>query len=375
MILEKNMKILEICVDLDGGGIDRYLLNYCSRIKQIQFDFAIVDTGKKGILEQPLEDLGCRIYRVPRQRAGIKANYKALEEIMTQNKYDAVHMHLGYRGAIALFCAKKCGIKTRISHAHIAFEPEGKLGKIIRKVFTIICKKLSTSLCACGVDAAKWLWGEKEYESGKVAIHNNAIEVKNFAYSADIRKQERERLGIKEDTLVVGHVGRLSDQKNQIRLIEIFKEIKEITPDAVLYLVGRGEREAQIVEKIKECELKDSVNLLGIRDDVNRLLNAFDVFVFPSTHEGLPFTLIETQCNGLECVSSDAVTELVKVSDCVEFLSLEETNKVWAEKAVALAKKGHDEKASEDVVLAGYDIDTQARELEKYYIDCIKENR
>lgn len=366
------MRILEVCVDLDGGGIDRYLYNYCSRIEDIQFDFAIVDTGKIGILEKPLEDLGCSIYRVPRQRAGIVDNYKAMTKIMKQKEYDAVHVHLGYRGAIALFCAIRCGIKCRISHAHIAFEPESAISKVIRKFFTIICKTLSTSLCACGIDAAKWLWGEKAYENGKVKIHNNAIDVKKFAYSEEIRKTERTTLGIDEGTLAIGHVGRLSDQKNQVRLIDIFKEIKNINNNAVLYLIGRGECEEKIVEKIKELGLEEDVKLLGIRDDVARLLNVFDVFIFPSTHEGLPFTLIETQCNGLRALSSDVVTKYVKVSDCVEFLSLEESNKVWAKNAIVLAAEGHDINAAEDVIKAGYDIDTQAKELKKYYMNRIK---
>ena len=63
---------------------------------------------------------------MPRITKGIKANVEALKKIMTENKYDAVHVHLGYKGAFALYAAKKCGIKVRIVHAHIAFEPENK---------------------------------------------------------------------------------------------------------------------------------------------------------------------------------------------------------------------------------------------------------
>ena len=80
------MRILEVCVDLDGGGIDRYLLNYCSRIKGIQFDFAIVENNKIGILEKEIEALGSRIHRVPRQSHGIRANYQALKKILTENQ-------------------------------------------------------------------------------------------------------------------------------------------------------------------------------------------------------------------------------------------------------------------------------------------------
>ena len=365
------MRILEVCVDLDGGGIDRYLLNYCSRIPEIQFDFAVIE-GKIGILEPQLEALGCRIYRVPRQRAGVCANYNALKQILTQNTYDAVHVHLGYRGAVALWCAKRCGVKTRIVHAHIAAEPESAKQRIVRKGFTMLVKKLATHLAACGVDAATWVWGEKAYAKGKVTIHNNAIETDKYAYSVETRSVVRADLGIGEDTLVVGHVGRLCAQKNQLRLLDIFGEIHRLRPDSVLLLVGRGDLEDAIRQKAESMGIATAVRLLGVRDDVPRLLSAFDTFVFPSTHEGLPFTLIETQCNGLPAVSADTVTPLVKLGEDVRFLSLAQSDTVWAQAALAAAERGHNRAGARLVAEAGYDIDIEAARLRDYYADAIK---
>lgn len=365
------MKVLEICVDLDGGGIDRYLLNYCSRINDIHFDFAVVDS-KIGILEPEIKALGSHIYRIPRQSAGLKANYKAIKKVITENGYDAVHVHLGYKGALALLCAKNCGIKTRIVHAHIAAEPEDFKQKLIRKMFTFFTKYLATDLAACGVDAAKWVWGKKAYENGKVTIHNNAIQTKKFAYSLDKRTQVRNALGIADETFVVGHVGRLCAQKNQLRLLEIFYEIQKNKTDSILLLVGRGDLEDAIKDKIMQLGLENNVRLLGVRDDVPLLLNAFDIFVFPSTHEGLPFTLIETQCNGLYAVSANTVTPLVKLGDCVEFLSLSDSDTLWAEKAIVLAEKGHSENEYNVVAEAGYDIDIEAKKLKEYYFDSVK---
>lgn len=365
------MRILEVCVDLDGGGIDRYLLNYCSRIPEIQFDFAVVD-NKIGILEPQLEALGCHIFRVPRQSHGVRANYNAIKQILTQNTYDAVHVHLGYRGAVALWCAKRCGVKTRIVHAHIAAEPESTKQRFFRKGFTVLVKQLATHLAACGVDAAKWVWGEKTYAKGKVTIHNNAIETAKYAYSVGNRTVVRGGLGIGEDTFVVGHVGRLSAQKNQLRLLDIFGEIRRLRPDAILLMVGRGDLEDAIRRKIEELGLTDAVRLLGVRDDVPQLLSAFDVFVFPSTHEGLPFTLIETQCNGLPAVSADTVTPLVKLGKDVEFLSLSQSDTVWAQAALAAAERGHDTVGAHRVADAGYDIDREAARLRDYYINAIE---
>ena len=356
------MRILEVCVDLDGGGIDRYLLNYCSRIPEIQFDFAVVD-NKIGILEPQLEALGCHIYRVPRQSHGVRANYNAIKKILTDNHYDAVHVHLGYRGAVALLCAKRCGVKTRIVHAHIAAEPESAKQRLIRKAFTVWVKRLATHLAACGVDAAKWVWGEKTYAKGKVIIHNNAIATAKYAYSAEVRAAVRADLGVADNTLVVGHVGRLSDQKNQLRLLDVFGEMHRLHP---------GDLEDAIRRKAEEMALTDSVRLLGVRDDVPRLLSAFDTFVFPSTHEGLPFTLIETQCNGLPAISADTVTPLVKLGDDVAFLSLAQSDGAWAQAALAAAERGHDPEGARRVADAGYDIDREAARLRDYYVNAIE---
>lgn len=367
------MKILEICVDLDGGGIDRYLLNYCSRIRDIQFDFAIVKQEKKGILEAEIEALGCKIYQVPRQRAGLKANYDAIKKILTENHYDAVHVHLGYRGALALLCAKNCGIKTRIVHAHIAAEKENFKQKVLRKVFTVITRGLATHLAACGVYAAKWVWGERVYAKGEVKIHNNAIDTQRFRFREEVREKKRSELGLESGTLAVGHVGRLSAQKNQTRLLNIFAEILHKQSYAKLFLVGRGEDENKLLQQVKEMGLESQVVFLGVRSDVDELLNAFDVFVFPSLYEGLPFTLIETQCNGLPAICADTVTSLVKVSEYVRFSPLEQADAQWAEFAIRAAKEKHGENAWRQVMEAGYDIDTEAEHLRAYYKTCIEE--
>lgn len=367
------MRILQVCVDLDGGGIDRYLYNYCSRIKSIEFDFAVVDNGKIGILEDKLVKTGSAVYRVPRIRDGIKKNYDSLVEIMSNKKYDAVHIHLGYKSLNALRAAKKCGIKTRVVHAHIANEIETYKQKIIRKILSKLVKCQATNLMACGNDAAKYIFGKKTFNKGKVLVQKNAIETKQFLYSKNKRDEIRTKLNIPQESLVFGHVGRLCEQKNQIRLINIFNEICKLK-DAYLILIGNGEKEKEIISRIKELNLQDKVMLLGVRNDIPTLLNCFDVFIFPSLYEGLPFTLIETQSNGLYALCSNSVTSQVKITNCIEFLSLENTDQIWAKKAIELSNKERDCSANKEIALRGYDIDVEAKKLEEYYFRIIEEN-
>lgn len=370
---EKKYRILEVCVDLDGGGIDRYLYNYCTRINEIQFDFAAVD-NKHGILEERIKNHGCLIFKVPRLSNGFIQNYNALKTIMKQHHYDAVHVHLGFYGFIALKAAKECGIKTRIVHAHIAFVPETIKDKIIRKVLTAFTKYYATNLAACGIDSAKWVWGEKNYVNGKVIIHNNAIDTSIYQYSEKKRIEVRRKLGISDNTIIVGHVGRLCEQKNQKRLIEIFDEFVKCTADSKLLLIGYKELNYDISSLISHYKLNDKVLVLGVRNDVPELLNAMDVFVFPSKFEGLPFTLIETQCNGLYSLSSDSVSKFAKVSTCVDFLSLSATNREWALKALVLSGMKHNAYAIDSVRSEGYDLDIESYRLKEYYISLITKN-
>lgn len=366
------MKILEVAVALDGGGIDRYLYNYCTHIHGIHFDYCVVDIGNgKGMLEPLLEASGSMIYRVPRISSNPLAYYKVIKAHMKKEKYDAVHVHLGYKGFLALAAARHCGIKTRIVHAHIASSPEAMMHRILRKICAALTMANATHLAACGIDAAKWIWGEKNYENGRVQIVNNAIEIKQYAFSAETRDRVREQLRIPVDTFVVGNVGRLTDQKNPMRILEIFAKISAMNPNSILLLIGRGEMENEIIDRAEKQGIAKDVKILGVRNDVSELLNAMDVFLFPSKYEGLPFAIIEAQCNGLNCLCSDVITPLVKVTDLVTFLSLNEADEKWAEVAIQFAPKGHSMQASYEVAEAGYDIDIEAKKMEAYYKRCI----
>lgn len=370
---EQNYSVLQVCVDLDGGGIDRYLYNYCTRISGIHFDFAAID-NKNGILEEPLKRRGFNIYKVPRISNGIKQNYLTIKSIMKQRHYDAVHVHLGFFGFLALMAAKRSGIKTRIAHAHIAFVPESIKDKIIRKVLTLFTRFYATNLAACGIDAAKWVWGKTLYEKGKVIIHNNAIDTHLYEFDIEARAISRKEFNIQDNTLLVGHVGRLCEQKNQKRLIEIFSEIVKRVPNSRLLLIGFVETGYDIDSLITKNNLQNKVIIAGVRDDVPKLLNAIDVFIFPSKFEGLPFTLIETQCNGLYAICSSATSSYVKVSSCVDFLSLSDENAIWADRAILKATGRHHIDVVKDVINAGYDLDTEAKKLKEYYIKLITTN-
>lgn len=359
------IKVLQLVVAVNDGGIERLLYDYYSHMdnNDIIFDFAINDT-EKGILEEPLKERGSQIYRYTKFRKDFFCAVRDINRIIDQGEYDIIHSHLGNRAFLSLIHAKRRGYKVVISHCHSAYEKENLLQLLFRKVTTEITKKYSTYLFACGEDAGKWMWGTHE----KYRVMKNAIEIDKFRFDCDARLELRKKLHV-ENKKVLLCVGRLSDQKNQERLMDIFYEYQKQNDDAVLLLVGTGDKLNAIKDKIQQYGIKEKVQVLGVRTDVNKLLSAADIYVLTSRYEGLPISVIEAQCSGLTCVLSDAITREVALSENVFYCSLCDENSVWAE---AIDKASHTvfknrQEGTTLVQNAGYDISIEAKKLYKFY--------
>ena len=89
----------------------------------------------------------------------------------------------------------------------------------------------------------------ENFNSGKVLLMNNAIDLNKFSYNEEIRNKVRQKYGIR-GKFCVGHVGRFMNQKNHNYLIDIFEEIKRKNSNSILLLIGTGELLDDIKEKI-----------------------------------------------------------------------------------------------------------------------------
>src|SRR5690606_37458874 len=112
----------------------------------------------------------------------------------------------------------------------------------------------------------------------------------------------------------------------------------------------------------------------GSRSDIAQLLQAMDVFLFPSLFEGLPVSLVEAQASGIECVISDGIPpEAVLVNQKVTIVSLGESASSWAEKIIELDFSGRTD-VSDIIKAKGYDIKENAIQLQNKYLELLKKN-
>ena len=350
-----------------GGGVEAVVMNYYRHIdrNKIQFDF-ICDSDSTNIPYEEIEKLGGKVILVPPYQK-VFAYHKELKKIFRENDYKIVHSHINTLSVFPLYAAKCAKVPIRIAHSHSTTNKKEWKKNLLKQVLRPFSKVFATHYFACSEYAGRWLFGNKEYDKGNVFLLNNAIEVDKFKYDEKIRKEVRKELKIKEDTVVIGHIGRFVAQKNHTFLIDIFNEYHKLNSNSLLLLVGQGPLEEEIKEKVKKLQLEKSVKFLGQRNDVNKLYQAFDLFLLSSLYEGLPVVGIEAQASGLLCILSKSMTKETKVLETTKFISLEKNDKEWAKIINKELTNFKRKDTTKEIVNNGYEINVETIKLENKY--------
>ena len=368
---KKKVKVLYFVDRMRHGGIQQLAVEIAKHMKKdIQMDFMVLNDGQTYPLEDTIKKLGYNLYKVDAwiyKPTDYINYYKKINEFFKEHHdYKVVHINTSSKNFPILKIAKKYKIPVRIAHSHnIGFQSKSKAQILMGNMFKPLLKKYATDYFACSKLAGEWLFGKENVENGKVKIIHNAVDYQKFKMNEEVRNSIRKELNI-EDKLVIGHVGRFTNQKNHTFLIDIFNEIHKKNSNSVLMLVGIGEKEDEIKEKVKKLEIEQNVLFMGFQDNVNELMWAMDVFLMPSLYEGLPVVGVEAQATGMPCfMSKDVVTDEVKITEGVKFISLNETAEKWAEEILNSDLERKDTR--DDLKKAGYFIDDMAGELADFY--------
>ena len=270
--------------------------------------------------------------------------------------------------AVELTIAKLAGVRNRIAHSHNSTCPNMSVHRLLNPYF----RTVYTKALACGQLAGNWLFGGGNFE-----VLPNGFHTEYFAFSKEKRDLIRTELGV-ESQLLIGHIGRINEQKNQEYLLEIFKEVAMMRNDAVLLIVGTGPDEEKIKASVKEHPYKNRIILYGETDNPTAFYSAMDVFAFPSRYEGLPVVLLEAQISGLPCVVSDKITREVDLGNLI-WESINDAPKQWAKAVLSVEYQSEKERIayreSHLEMIQSYDIAQSVKQLDKIYVDLVKVRR
>jgi len=383
MIKDRNqpIRILHVVGGMDRGGVETWLMHVLRHVDRssFQLDF-LVHTDLPGAYDHEILSLGSKILPClhPSRPWLYTLNFKRI--LKQHGPYEVVHSHVHLYSGFILRLAHQLGIPVRIAHSHndttLMQSQAGYLRSFYQTLMRRWLQRYATAGLACSQAAAAALFGPDWQRDRRWQILHYGIDLSLFKNPVD-RTRVRAELGLSPENFVVGHVGRFVAQKNHIFLIEIAQEIAKLLNNFRLFLVGDGPLRSLVEKRVTEVGLSDKVIFSGIRSDVPRLmLEAFDLFLFPSRFEGLGLVLIEAQAAGLPCLFSEVIPKEVEVvRPLLRRFSLSQPASAWAKEVLAM--KNFEPSLSREESLAiieqsDFNIMHSARLLENFYRHCAR---
>lgn len=321
------MKVLQLGMSVQHGGVESFVLNYARQLAHYGITFDYVDLYGAGLAQgDQIIRSGSTIHTIMDFRKHPVEAYKKIRKIIAEGGYSCVHINmLSAASPVPVLAAMRTPAKV-IMHSHNS-QTVGLVRKVLHSINAVFMRKLPVTRLACSETAGKWMFGREKFE-----VIPNAIDPDRFRFDPEARASIRKSLGVTDDTLVLGFVGRLFPQKNPEYLTKILAAVKKKTTNPVkLLVVGDGELLDQLYAAADGLGITEDLLHAGHQEQMAAWYSAMDAFLLPSLWEGLPLVGIEAQAAGLPCFLSDRITEELVLTDLVHFCQLTDDAENWAE--------------------------------------------
>lgn len=369
-------KILIVGDFLKGSGLTKFIMNIFPKINSEQLHFDVINIGGNDDYLNEVSDLGWHMYTITPANQNLVLHLKEWNSLLKRigKQYDAIHFNYSALwNFVPILLAKRYGIKHIIMHSHNTYfsnNPSNNLSKLILTVLHKLGMKIAKHTCsgyfACSDLAAKWFYPKSLIAQGNIKIIKNGIDVNKFTFNEQIRKRLRSELNV-DDKMVLGHIGVFESRKNHKFLINTFEKIHQKNNASILILVGKGALQKEIENMILQKDLGNSVKLLGLREDIPELMQAFDAFIFPSLFEGLGIVMIEAQAAGLICFASDKIPQEAYITSLAHSISLTRSTEYWADIILKNTREYQRIDRSTEIIRQGYSSVVTADFLRNYY--------
>lgn len=367
--MAKKIKVLYISDSLKQRfGVTAVIMNYFRNIdrERVQIDFLVFNDSEENIIKE-IKEAGSNVYFMPKlSLKNVKEFISFQNEFFSTHKdYKIVHSHFNQIDFIVFPIAKKQGVKHCISHSHNTKYSDFKIRTIRNRIMCLPLKYVADVWAACGKRAGEFLYGKNFINNSKHYIINNAIDIDKFKYDEAIRKEKRTEFNI-TDQFVIGNVGSFKVQKNQKFLLQIFANLlrNDKNYKYKLMLVGDGDLKYDLQKQAHDLGVIKDVIFTGVRNDVNELLQAMDIFVLPSIYEGLPVVGVEAQASGLSCLFSKTITKEVNICNA-QYIDLKNQDK-WIQE-IKKARNFERINCLEIIKKKGFSIHQEADRLCQFY--------
>lgn len=363
-------RICCFCESWESGGIESFLKTIlCSlNFENIEVDVVSAHIGES-VFATSLKGKGVRFFELSGEQRNYLTNFRMFRELLRRRNYDVVHFNL-FQG-ISLFYARiaqKENVPVRIVHSHGAGLRNSRtkmIKLVLHRIGSFLWAKAATDRWACSSAAADFLFARTCREA---EIIPNGIDTQRLRFQEDVRDNVRKKLGL-SNRVIIGTVGRMSREKNQAFALTVFSKFHQSHPESYFVLVGDGEEREMLKKHAQNLGIENAVTFLGSMENVEQLLCAMDLFLFPSYVEGLGIAVIEAQASGLPVLCSDRIPAEARLTSRLTAMPLRAGPDAWnATMEQLLLKKKTRESSADEVRAAGFDVEDVAKQIEKKYM-------
>lgn len=369
--MSEPIRVLQVVTLMERAGLESRIMDIYRNIdrNKIQFDF-LTHRMQDGDYDDEIRSLGGTVYHIPGIKPWTLLQYiRNLDRFFKEHPgYKIIHVHLNTYSGWVQYAAKRAGVPVRITHSR-----NNGLDRNWKMVFKAMSKLIvngpTTHKFACSRQAGEFLFGKKGIlPPNEFMVIPNGFNLSKFSFDAEKRREMRDKLQLTNELTIV-HVGRLAPPKNHKYLVEVFDCIHKMRPESKLFLIGDGELRHDVERQVASLGLSDSVVFLGSLPNVGDYLQAMDAMVFPSFYEGFGTVVLENQCSGLPTLATDRLTKETKITECLEFMNINDDPQRWAEKVIDMVGRIERKDRTEEIRKAGYDIKETYKLLSDFYLE------
>lgn len=297
-----KIHVMHILPSLETGGMENGVVNLANRIDKNKFTISICCLNGLGPLTERLQD-NIKVINLNQKPGKAWILPVSLSKIFRQHTVDIIHTHNSFAGIYGILGGKLFSRCIILHGEHGMIDFMDGYRKRLKKFICSFTDRVTTVSEGLKEDVHA-MWGIPEE---KIVVIQNGVDREKFrkiniSTIRDIKKS----LNIMENEIILGTVGRLSDQKNYPFLLQAIKEIRSSDRKVKLVIVGEGPLRSELERMVDRLSIESNVIFLGERKDIPELLSIMDIFLFPAYKgEGIANVLLEAMSIGVPVVSSD----------------------------------------------------------------------